>query len=176
MIIAGGGAIYSEATGTLAGFAAATGIRWSRRWRQRRAPFDHPQALGAVGVTGTAGANRIARGADLVIVVGSRLSDFTTASKTAFQHPEVRFVNVNITAFDAGKHQALALVGDARATLDEWLPLMQGWQTPAEYQERVAREQRDWSRSRARLTATGKPVMSQAEVVGILNAVTGPRD
>ena len=83
--------------------------------------FDHPQALGAVGVTGAAGANRIAREADLVIVVGSRLSDFTTASKTAFQHPDVRFVNVNITAFDAGKHQALPLVGDARATLDEWL-------------------------------------------------------
>ena len=94
--------------------------------------FDHPQALGAIGVTGAPGANRLAREADLVIAVGSRLSDFTTASKTAFQHPDVRFININVTAFDAGKHQALPLVGDARATLEEWLPLMQGWQTAAE--------------------------------------------
>jgi 3D-(3,5/4)-trihydroxycyclohexane-1,2-dione acylhydrolase (decyclizing) len=178
VIIAGGGAIYSEATAALAGFAAATGIPVVETMAGKGAlRFDHPQALGAVGVTGAAGANRIARDADLVIVVGSRLSDFTTASKTAFQHPQVRFVNVNITAFDAGKHQALALVGDARATLDEWLPLMQGWQTPAEYQERVAREQRDWDAEVDRVySATGGPVMSQAEVVGILNAFTGPRD
>ena len=79
-----------------------------------------------MGVTGTPGANRLAREADLVIVVGSRLSDFTTASKTAFQHPDVRFINLNITAFDAGKHQALPLVGDAKAALEEWLPLMAG--------------------------------------------------
>jgi 3D-(3,5/4)-trihydroxycyclohexane-1,2-dione acylhydrolase (decyclizing) len=178
VLIAGGGAIYSEATDTLANFAAATGIPVVETMAGKGSlSFDHPQALGAVGVTGAAGANRIARDADLVIVVGSRLSDFTTASKTAFQHPDVRFVNVNITAFDAGKHQALALVGDARATLDEWLPMMQGWQTPAAYQERVARQQRDWDAEVDRVyAASGKPVMSQAEVVGILNEVTGPRD
>jgi 3D-(3,5/4)-trihydroxycyclohexane-1,2-dione acylhydrolase (decyclizing) len=178
VIIAGGGAIYSEATGTLAQFAAATGIAVVETMAGKGAlRFDHPQALGAVGVTGAAGANRIAREADLVIVVGSRLSDFTTASKTAFQHPDVRFVNVNITAFDAGKHQALALVGDARATLDEWLPLMQGWQTSAGYQARVAREKHEWEAEVDRVyAATGKPVMSQAEVVGILNAFTGPDD
>ena len=148
----------------------------SRRWPGReRLRFDHPQALGAVGVTGAAGANRIAREADLVIVVGSRLSDFTTASKTAFRHPGVRFVNVNITAFDAGKHHGLALVGDARATLDEWLPLMQGWQTSAGYQARVAREKIDWEAEVDRVyAASGQPVMSQAEVVGILNDCTRP--
>jgi 3D-(3,5/4)-trihydroxycyclohexane-1,2-dione acylhydrolase (decyclizing) len=178
VIVAGGGAIYSEATGALAQFASATGIPVVETMAGKGTlRFDHPQALGAVGVTGAAGANRIAREADLVIVVGSRLSDFTTASKTAFQHPDVRFVNVNITAFDAGKHQALALVGDARATLDEWLPLMQGWQAPAAYQARVAREQRDWDAEVDRVyAATGKPVLGQAEVVGILNAFTGPRD
>jgi 3D-(3,5/4)-trihydroxycyclohexane-1,2-dione acylhydrolase (decyclizing) len=178
VIIAGGGAIYSEATDTLGRFAAATGIPVVETMAGKGAlSFDHPQALGAVGVTGAAGANRIAREADLVIVVGSRLSDFTTASKTAFQHPDVRFINVNITAFDAGKHQALPLVGDARATLDEWLPLMQGWQTPSAYQARVAREKVDWENEVDRVYAgSGKSVMSQAEVVGILNAFTGPRD
>jgi 3D-(3,5/4)-trihydroxycyclohexane-1,2-dione acylhydrolase (decyclizing) len=178
VIVAGGGAIYSEATDTLGQFAAATGIPVVETMAGKGAlSFDHPQALGAVGVTGAAGANRIAREADLVIVAGSRLSDFTTASKTAFQHPDVRFINVNITAFDAGKHQALPLVGDARATLDEWLPLMQGWQTPSAYQARVAREKADWENEVDRVYAgSGKPVMSQAEVVGILNAFTGPRD
>jgi 3D-(3,5/4)-trihydroxycyclohexane-1,2-dione acylhydrolase (decyclizing) len=178
VIIAGGGAIYSEATDTLARFASETGIPVVETMAGKGAlKFDHPQALGAVGVTGAAGANRLAREADLVIVVGSRLSDFTTASKTAFQHPDVRFINVNITAFDAGKHQALPLVGDARATLDEWLPVMQGWQTPAAWQTRIAREKADWEREVDRVYAgSGKSVISQAEVVGILNEVTGPRD
>jgi 3D-(3,5/4)-trihydroxycyclohexane-1,2-dione acylhydrolase (decyclizing) len=178
VIVAGGGVIYSEATDALARFAETTRIPVVETMAGKGAlTFDHPQALGAVGVTGAAGANRIAREADLVLVVGSRLSDFTTASKTAFQHPEVRFINVNITAFDAGKHQALPLVGDARATLDEWQPLMQGWQTPAAYQERVALEKADWEREVDRVYArSGRPVMSQAEVVGILNGFTGPRD
>ena len=178
VIIAGGGAIYSEATESLGQFAAATGIPVVETMAGKGAlKFDHAQALGAMGVTGAAGANRIAREADLVIAVGSRLSDFTTASKTAFQHPHVRFINVNITAFDAGKHQALPLVGDARATLDEWLPLTQGWQTPSTYQVRVAREKADWEKEVDRVyTGSGKSVMSQAEVVGILNAFTGPRD
>ena len=108
-----------------------------------------------------AGANRLAREADLVIVVGSRLSDFTTASKTAFQHPDVRFVNVNITEFDAGKHQALPLVGDARATLDEWLPLMAGLaDVGRRTSERVAaREGRRGSAEVDRVyAATGAPV------------------
>jgi 3D-(3,5/4)-trihydroxycyclohexane-1,2-dione acylhydrolase (decyclizing) len=178
VIIAGGGAIYSEATETLGQFAAATGIPVVETMAGKGAlSFNHPQALGAVGVTGAAGANRMAREADLVIVVGSRLSDFTTASKTAFQHPNVRFINVNVTAFDAGKHQALPLVGDARATLDEWLALMQGWQTQPDYQARVAREKAEWDQEVDRVYAgSGKSVMSQAEVVGILNAFTGPRD
>jgi 3D-(3,5/4)-trihydroxycyclohexane-1,2-dione acylhydrolase (decyclizing) len=178
LIIAGGGAIYSEATDTLARFASAAGVPVVETMAGKGAlPFDHPQALGAIGVTGAAGANRIAREADLVIVVGSRLSDFTTASKTAFQHPDVRFINVNITEFDAGKHQALPLVGDARATLAEWLPLMQGWQTSATYRERVSRERDEWEREVDRIYAgAGTSTMSQGEVVGILNEFTRPRD
>jgi 3D-(3,5/4)-trihydroxycyclohexane-1,2-dione acylhydrolase (decyclizing) len=140
-------------------------------------PFDHPQALGAVGVTGTPGANRFARDADLVIVVGSRLSDFTTASKTAFQHPAVRFVNVNVTEFDAGKHSALPLVGDAKATLEEWLPLMEGWRTSVAYAERLTTEKAAWEQEVTRIyRGTGSPTISQAEVIGLVNELTGPRD
>jgi len=178
ILIAGGGAIYSEATGTLARFAEATGVAVVETMAGKGAlAFDHPQALGAIGVTGAAGANRLARDADLVIVVGSRLSDFTTASKTAFQHPDVRFITVNIAEFDAGKHQALALVGDARATLKEWLPLMEGWRTSTTYRERLAREKAAWEEEVDRVYAhSGSSTISQAEVIGLLNEFTAPRD
>ena len=76
--------------------------------------YDHPLNLGAIGVTGTLAANRIANDADLVIGIGTRYSDFTTASKTALQNPDVRFININVTEFDAGKHHGLPVVGDAR--------------------------------------------------------------
>src|SRR5262249_1106872 len=81
--------------------------------------YPHPLSLGGIGATGTRAANCLAANADLVIVIGSRLSDFTTASKTAFQHPAVRFIGINVVEFDAAKHAALALVGDARAALRE---------------------------------------------------------
>jgi 3D-(3,5/4)-trihydroxycyclohexane-1,2-dione acylhydrolase (decyclizing) len=178
LIIAGGGVIYSEATETLRRFTEKTGIAVGETQAGKGTlEFDHPQSLGAVGVTGTPGANRLAREADVVIVAGSRLSDFTTASKTAFQNPDVRFITVNITEFDAGKHQALPLVGDARATFDEWLPMMEGWQTSSTYRERVAREKADWEREVDRIYHLDHgPVISQGEVIGILNEFTGPRD
>ena len=178
LIIAGGGAIYSEATDTLARFASATGVAVVETMAGKGAmAFDHPQALGAVGVTGAAGANRLARDADLVMVIGSRLSDFTTASKTAFQHPDVRFVNVNVTEFDAAKHQALPLVGDAKATLEEWLPLMEGWRTSAGYQERVSREKAEWEQEVDRIYAgSDGPIISQGAAIGLVNECTGPRD
>ena len=178
LIIAGGGVIYSEATDALGRFAGATGVAVVETMAGKGAlPFDHPEALGAVGVTGTPGANRLAREADLVIVVGSRLSDFTTASKTAFQHPDVRFINLNITEFDAGKHQALPLVGDAKAALEEWLPLMAGWRTSESYRERLASEKAAWEQEVDRVyRGNGKPVVSQGTVIGVLNEFTGPRD
>jgi 3D-(3,5/4)-trihydroxycyclohexane-1,2-dione acylhydrolase (decyclizing) len=178
LIVAGGGAIYSEATKSLHRFAEATGVAVVETQAGKGAlSFDHPQALGAVGVTGTPGANRLAREADVVIVVGSRLSDFTTASKTAFQHPDVRFITVNVSEFDAGKHQALPLVGDARATLDEWLPMMAGWQVSEAYRDRVAREKESWDAEVDRIYHLDHgPIISQGEVIGILNDFTGPRD
>ena len=112
LIVAGGGVIYSEATEALRAFVDATGIPVAETQAGRGALVsDHPLSLGAVGATGTPAANRLAREADLVIGIGTRWSDFTTASKSAFQDPGVRFVNVNVTSFDAAKHGGLALVG-----------------------------------------------------------------
>src|SRR5215217_6496297 len=114
MIVAGGGVIYSGATEALRRLAEQTGIPVGETQAGKGSmPYDHPCSLGAVGATGTFAANRAAREADLVVGVGTRWTDFTTASKTAFQNPEVRFVNINVADFDAHKHAGLALVGDA---------------------------------------------------------------
>ena len=100
--------------------------------------FDHPQNLGAVGVTGTPGANIRAREADLVIGIGTRYSDFTTASKTAFQNPDVRFININVAEFDAYKHAALPLVGDARAVLEELKVALKDFRVADSYHAKVS--------------------------------------
>src|SRR6266487_2730842 len=120
LIVAGGGVIYAEATDALKRFVEQTGIPVGETMAGKGSlRFDHPLNLGAIGATGTFAANRVARDADLVIGIGTRYSDFTTASKTAFQHPGVRFININVTEFDAAKHFALSVVGDARASLAE---------------------------------------------------------
>ncbi|MFO1500283.1 MAG: hypothetical protein U1G07_18170 [Verrucomicrobiota bacterium] len=112
-MVAGGGVLYSEAHEALAKLAAQTGIPVGETQAGKGSlPYDHPQNLGAIGVTGTFAANILAREADLVIGIGTRYSDFTTASKTAFQHPKVRFININVAEFDAFKHSALPLVSD----------------------------------------------------------------
>jgi len=140
LIVAGGGVLYSEATDALRRFVDATGIAVGETQAGKGSlPDPHPFSLGGVGATGTRAANLLARDADLVIVVGSRLSDFTTASKTAFQHERVRFVTINVAEMDAGKHGAVPLVGDARAVLDELLPLLAGYRVGRAYTARVAR-------------------------------------
>jgi len=178
LLIAGGGVIYSDATAALRAFVDATGIPVAETMAGKGAlPHGHPAALGAIGVTGTAGANRIARDADVVIGVGTRYTDFTTASKTAFAHPDVRFVNVNVAEFDAGKHGGLALVGDARATLELLLEALEGWSVDASYREEVARHVTEWDREVERLYGMrgedGAP--SQAAVIGAVNRAAGER-
>src|SRR5439155_25576424 len=120
------GVIYSEAVDALRALADAAGIPVCETQAGRGAlPSEHPIALGAVGATGTAAANLLAREADLVIGVGTRCSDFTTASTSASQDPDVRFVNVNVAAIDAAKHSGLAIVAEAREALDA-LPAARG--------------------------------------------------
>src|ERR687892_1222360 len=141
MIVAGGGTIYSEATETLRLLCERTGIPVGETQAGKGSlPYDHPCSLGAVGATGTSAANRAAREADLVIGVGTRWTDFTTASKTAFQNPEVRFVNINVADFDANKHAGLALVGDARATLEALSEALVRHEVERGYREQNASE------------------------------------
>ncbi len=176
MIVAGGGVIYSEATEALRAFVDATGIpvgetmagKGSLRW-------DHPLNLGAVGVTGTFAANRIARDADLVIGIGTRYSDFTTASKTAWQHPDVRFININVAEFDAGKHNGLALVGDARETLAELRELLAGYAIDPVYRAEAQRLHDQWDAEVQRIYDIRlTPLPSQGELIGVINEVSGP--
>ena len=138
LIVAGGGVIYSEATGALRAFADATGISVAETMAGRGAlTSDHPLSLGAIGATGGSAANRIAREADLVIGIGTRWSDFTTASKSAFQDPHVRFVNINVAGFDAGKHSGLPVVADARVALEQLRSVLAGWRVAHEWDGRA---------------------------------------
>jgi 3D-(3,5/4)-trihydroxycyclohexane-1,2-dione acylhydrolase (decyclizing) len=175
LIVAGGGVIYSEATAALRVFVEATGIPVAETQAGRGAlPSDHPGSLGAIGSTGTAAANRLARGADLVIGIGTRWSDFTTASKSAFQDPDVRFVNVNVAAFDAAKHSGLAVVADARVALDALREGLGGWRADAAWTQRAADEARAFGEEVARLVASREGEMPhQAGVIGAINDAAG---
>ncbi len=178
LIIAGGGVHYSEATEALKRFAEQTGIAVTETQAGKGAlPYDHPQALGAIGVTGTPGANLMARTADVVIIVGSRLSDFTTASKTAFENPDVRFVNINVAEFDAYKHAALPLIGDARVTLEELTQAVAGFRVSGDYATHVSRYAREWDAEVSRIyNLEHGPLISQGEVIGVLNSFSQPAD
>ena len=177
-LIAGGGVIYSEATEALARFVARTGIPVGETQAGKGSlPFDHPGALGAVGATGTLAANRIAAEADVVIGVGTRYSDFTTASKSAFQNPAVRFINVNIAELDAHKLAGTALIGDARDTLRALDERLKGWTVSADYRRQCANLQAEWDREVTRLYQLGHgPLPAQSEVLGAVNDLSGPRD
>ncbi len=176
LIVAGGGAIYSEATEILRKFVEQTGIPSGETMAGKGSlNYDHPLNMGAVGVTGTSAANLIARDADLIIGIGTRYSDFTTSSKTAFQNPDVRFVNINVADFDAYKHHALPLVGDARATLEELLPLLNGYQTDADYQTKANQLHTQWEAEVERIYGIrNEPLPSQGELIGVVNEMGDP--
>jgi 3D-(3,5/4)-trihydroxycyclohexane-1,2-dione acylhydrolase (decyclizing) len=178
LIVAGGGVNYSNATESLAGFAARTGIPVGETHAGKGAlNFDHPQSAGAIGVTGTSAANRLARDADLVLAVGTRYGDFTTASKTAFQNTDVRFININVAEFDAFKHAGLPLTGDARVTLEELSTALASYRVPEAYGSEIARLRSEWAAEVDKIYSRRHgPPLSQGEVVGLLNAALGPRD
>jgi 3D-(3,5/4)-trihydroxycyclohexane-1,2-dione acylhydrolase (decyclizing) len=178
MIVSGGGTIYSEATETLRRLAEQTGIPVSETQAGKGSmPYDHPLALGAVGATGNFTANGAARETDLVIGVGTRWSDFTTASKTAFQNPNVRFVNVNVADFDAHKHAGLALVGDARAALEALGGALADYEVEEAYREQSARGNEEWDREVERLYMLEHgPLPAQSEVLGAVNSFSEPED
>ncbi len=171
LIIAGGGVIYSGATEVLSAFAGRTGIPVGETQAGKGSlNFDHGQSAGAIGVTGTSAANRLARTADLIVAIGTRHSDFTTASKTAFQDPDLRFININVAEFDAYKQGALPLVADARSTLEELTACLAGYHISESYQEEICRLRHDWMSEVDRIYARRHgPPLSQGEVIGILN-------
>jgi 3D-(3,5/4)-trihydroxycyclohexane-1,2-dione acylhydrolase (decyclizing) len=176
MIVAGGGVRYSEATETLKQFVEATGIPVGETMAGKGSLcYDHPSCLGAVGVTGTFAANEIALEADLVIGIGTRYSDFTTASKTQFQNPNVRFININVAEFDAAKHSALCLVGDAKVTLEELLAGLSGWQVAGSYRQRVQLLHDNWEAEvETQYAIRNTPLPSQSELVGVINDLGDP--
>jgi 3D-(3,5/4)-trihydroxycyclohexane-1,2-dione acylhydrolase (decyclizing) len=169
LIIAGGGVIYAGAEAALARLAEAVGVPVAETQAGRGAlSSDHPLALGAVGVTGTSAANRLAAQADLVIGVGTRLSDFTTGSRALFADPEVQLAQINVAAFDAGKHGALAVVADAGAALEALSARLAGHRAP-EVWSRLAGEaieawDHDWKAATA--APAGNALPSDAQVIG----------
>jgi len=178
LIIAGGGVHYSEAYEALESFAARSGIPVCETQAGKGAlAYDNPLNLGAIGVTGTEGANLLAREADLVIGIGTRYSDFTSASKTAFTREGVRFININVAEFDAYKHSALPLVGDARATLDELALELGGYSVADDYRARAAAYNRAWDAEVHRIyNLEHEPLLSQGEVIGLVNSLSAPGD
>ena len=178
LIIAGGGVLYSEASATLQAFVEATGIPVSETKAGKGAlPFDHPQVLGAVGFSGGTAANLVARDADLIIGIGTRYTDFTTASKTQFQNPDVRFININVAELDAFKHAALPLQGDAKAVLEELSSAVAGYRVPSEFSAQVDAWRAAWIAETDRQTAATDAIpLRQGHVIGIVNEFTRPED
>jgi 3D-(3,5/4)-trihydroxycyclohexane-1,2-dione acylhydrolase (decyclizing) len=178
VIIAGGGVIYSEATPILKQLVDLTGIPVAETFAGKGSlPYDHPANLGAVGATGTPGANEITRETDLVIGIGTRYSDFTTASKTAFQHPEVKFININITDFDSHKQAALPLVADAKVCLEELTTLLGDFKVAEAYRLYVAELNKRWDKQVTEFyKVSGETPVHQVEVVGAVNGFAAPQD
>lgn len=178
LIIAGGGVIYSEATDELSRFVKRTGIPVGETQAGKGSlPFDHPGALGGIGATGTLAANRIAATADLVLGIGTRYSDFTTASKTAFQEDAVRFINVNVVDADARKLAGIPLVGDARATIDALAARLMDWTVSDQYRNDCEALRGEWNREVSRLYSLGhEPLPAQSEVLGAVNELSAPSD
>jgi len=168
LIVSGGGTIYAGATDALQTFAEATGIPVAETQAGKGSlPYDHPQSAGAIGATGTTDANALARDADVILGIGTRWSDFTTASRSLFK-ADATFINLNVAGVDAFKHAGLPLVADARAGLEALSAAIEAtWDTPAfTWDETVERA----------YTLGNQPLPAQSEVIGAVNRVSGPRD
>jgi 3D-(3,5/4)-trihydroxycyclohexane-1,2-dione acylhydrolase (decyclizing) len=178
LIIAGGGVLYSGAQDTLRRLAEQTGIPVADTQAGKGAvPWDHPQAVGGVGSTGTPPANALAAAADVVIGVGTRYSDFTTASRTAFADPDVRFVNLNVAAFDAAKESATAVVADARRGLEALAGGLASYRVTDDYAGHCRQLTERWTPVVERAYHLDhQPLPAQTEVIGAVNEVIGARD
>lgn len=175
LIIAGGGVLYSQASPALTRFVEATGIPvCETQGGKSSLPDDHPLNMGAVGVTGTSAANRLAEEADLVLAIGTRLQDFTTGSWALFKNSGKTIVGLNVQPFDAGKHKALTLVADAREGLKELEKAVEGWTAPAVWTENAKAGKAEWQKAAASATAaTNATLPSDAQVIGAVQRAMG---
>ena len=178
LIIAGGGAHYSEALNALKVLVHQTHIPVAETFAGKGAlRYDDPHQLGAVGATGTQGANIISKEADLIIGVGTRYSDFTTASKTAFQNPKVNFININVTEFDAAKHGGLMLQGDAKVIIEELLELLEDFKVTTDYSKRVYEFNQSWEAKVSEIyNYRHNNGLSQGEIIGAVNEFADDND
>jgi 3D-(3,5/4)-trihydroxycyclohexane-1,2-dione acylhydrolase (decyclizing) len=175
LIVAGGGVIYSGANDALVAFVEKTGIPVSETQAGKGSlRYDHPQAVGAIGSTGTTAANALAAEADVVIGIGTRYSDFTSASRTAFNDPGVRFVNINVASFDSVKQGGLSVVADAREALDALSTALGDYSVSDEYRTRTADLAHDWDEtvSGAYHVDDDGSALNQSQVIGLANTCT----
>jgi 3D-(3,5/4)-trihydroxycyclohexane-1,2-dione acylhydrolase (decyclizing) len=170
LIVCGGGVLYSDAERELIDFCARRGVPVAETQAGKSAtPADHPLAMGAIGVTGTGAANALAAEADVIVGVGTRFADFITGSWAVFKNPDRRFIGVNVQPFDAAKHRAVAVVGDARVALAALDTALDTWKAPRAWSEAATKAKADWEATADRYTApTNAPMPTDAEVLGAL--------
>jgi 3D-(3,5/4)-trihydroxycyclohexane-1,2-dione acylhydrolase (decyclizing) len=179
MIVAGGGVIYSGATDALAAFAEKTGIPVGQSQAGKGSlPYDHPQSVGAIGSTGTTAANALATDADVVVGIGTRYSDFTSASRTAFNNRDVRFVNINVASLDSVKQGGLSVVADAREAIDALGAALGDYTVDDDYRSRVAELARRWEETVSAVyrVEDDATALNQNQVIGLANTLSDPRD
>ncbi len=177
LIVAGGGVLYSDAAATLQGFAGRHGVPVGETQAGKSAmPWTHRQAGGAIGVTGASAANTLAREADVILAVGTRLQDFITGSR-ALLPGEATLIQLNIQPFDAGKHHAVPLIGDAQRTLSELSAALGDYAAPNAWQERSTALTAEWNAAVEEATAPGQAGLpSDAQVIGAVNRTGDARD
>jgi 3D-(3,5/4)-trihydroxycyclohexane-1,2-dione acylhydrolase (decyclizing) len=178
MIIAGGGLIYSGATEALSAFCEKTGIPVGESQAGKGSlRYDHPQSVGAIGSTGTTAANALASEADVVIGIGTRYSDFTSASRTAFNNPDVRFVNINVASLDSVKQGGISVVSDAREGIEALGAALGDFSVSEEYRSRTAELATEWDDRVSSVYRTDEGVaLNQNQVIGLVNTLSDPRD
>ncbi|MFD5276892.1 3D-(3,5/4)-trihydroxycyclohexane-1,2-dione acylhydrolase (decyclizing) [Pseudarthrobacter sp. NPDC058362] len=179
LIIAGGGVLYAYANDELAKLVELTGIPVGNTQAGVGVlPWDHKFSLGAIGSTGTTAANAIAAEADLIIGIGTRYEDFTTASRTAFQNPDVKFININVAPIDAYKHgTTLPIVADARKTLVKLNAALGGYRVGADLEQKVAAEKQRWDATVDEAFDTRHtPLPAQNEIIGATSRAMDARD
>ena len=179
LIVAGGGLIYSGATAALASFVESTGIPVGQSQAGKGSlPYDHPQSVGAIGSTGTTAANALATEADVIIGIGTRYSDFTTASRTAFNNPDVRFVNINVASIDSVKQGGVSVVADARESLEALAAALGDYRVSDEYRSRTAELAAHWESTVDAVYKIDDDSLglNQNQVIGLANTLSDPRD